>query len=235
MSLASTKVSAILLAGGQGLRMGASTPKQYIPLQGKPIALYSLEMLLCCLQIDQIIVVCAPHYHSLFKRVGEEITFATPGRRRQDSVYSALQHVSKECELVLIHDAARPLIEPGDIGKVIRAGQKYGAAALASPITSTIKMADTQAIVSKTLDRKMLFAIHTPQVLTKEILIKGFAKALENDLTVTDDVSLAELIQRPVKLVMGSPYNIKITTPEDLDIAATFLAKTREERSFAQV
>ena len=235
MSLSSIKVSAVLLAGGLGLRMGASTPKQYIPLHGKPVALHALDALRRSPHIHQVIVVCAPRYQPIFKRDNDTITFAPPGRRRQDSVFNAFQLVSEECELVLIHDGARPLILQEEIEKVIRAAEQYGAASLASPIKSTIKQADSNGIVKATLDREVLYATHTPQVLAKEILREGFLEAEKSNSTVTDDVSLAELIRKPVKLVMGSSCNIKVTTPEDLEIATVYLAKKREEHSFAQI
>jgi 2-C-methyl-D-erythritol 4-phosphate cytidylyltransferase len=215
--------------------MGSNTPKQYVPLEGKPIALYALEALRSCPYIHEIIVVCARPYQSIFQRDNNEIVFAQPGRRRQDSVFNAFQLVSEECPLVLIHDAARPFILQEDMSRVIRAGEKYGAATLASPVTSTIKRADSSGMVEETLERKTLYAISTPQVLRKEILTEGFARVQKSGETVTDDVSLAEVINRPVKLVMGSDSNIKITTPEDLDIATVYLSKKREEHSFAQI
>jgi len=235
MSLSTVKVSAILLAGGRGLRMGSNTPKQYIPLHGKAVAIYALEALRSCPHIHEIIVVCAEPYQPIFQHLSNEIVFAQPGRRRQDSVFNAFQLVSEECPLVLIHDAARPFILQEDMNRVIRAGEQYGAATLASPVTSTIKRADSSGIVEETFDRKTLYAINTPQVLRKEILTEGFAKVQKSGVTVTDDVSLAEAINKPVKLVMGSDSNIKITTPEDLDIATVYLSKKREEHSFAQI
>lgn len=222
------KLSAILLSGGKGTRMGASSPKQYLPLMGKPIALYSFECLLYSPLICEIIVVCEPTYESLFCGV----QFAKPGHRRQDSLYNGLKKVSKDCDTVLVHDIARPLLNEEDLQNVILTGEKFGAATLATPVKVTIKEANSDHMVVKTLDRSALYNIHTPQVIKKEILLKGFAVAIEKEITVSDDVSLAELISHPVKLVMGSYDNIKITTPEDLTFAENIL---RERSSALQI
>lgn len=208
--------------------MGASSPKQYLPLLGKPIALYSFECLLSSPLISEIIVVCEPAYESLFWGV----QFAKPGSRRQDSVYNGLRKVSQDCDFVLIHDIARPLLNEEDLQTVILAAEEFGAATLATPVKVTIKEADSDHLVRKTLDRSALYNIHTPQVLKKEVLLKGFSVAIDKEITVSDDVSLAELISHPVKLVMGSYDNIKITTPEDLTFAENIL---RERSSLLQV
>ncbi len=199
--------------------MGITTPKQYLPLAGKIIALYSYELLHQLDQVKEVIVVCDTEYQSLFKNG----IFAQPGERRQDSLFNALQHVCKDSEYVLVHDAARPLVRKEDVEAVIDAGLKFGAACLATPVKMTIKQADQSCMVIQTLPRDSLFEIQTPQVLKKELLIAGFEKAEKQNLTVSDDVSLAELIGHPVKLVMGSYENIKVTTPEDLLLAENVL------------
>lgn len=199
--------------------MGITTPKQYLPLAGKIVALYSYELLKEIDQIDEVIVVCDPHYQSQFKN-GK---FALPGERRQDSLFNGLQQVSKDSQYILVHDAARPLVKPEDIEAAIDAAIEYGAACLATPVKMTIKQAGNDCMVIQTLPRETLFDIQTPQVIRKDILIKGFEKAQKEKITVSDDVSLAELIGHPVKLVMGSYENIKVTTPEDLLLAESVL------------
>lgn len=201
--------------------MEISTPKQYIPLAGKPIALHSFELLRDFPLIREVIVACTLKYQSLFA----SSVCAVAGQRRQDSLFNALQKVSEDAQYILIHDAARPLLNEEDLKNVIDAGIAHGAATLATPVKATIKQADNDQMVLRTLDRSTLYEIQTPQVLKKELLIKGFQKAQKERLTVTDDVALAECIGHPVKLVMGSYENIKITTPEDLALAeSTFHA-----------
>jgi len=218
-------LSIILLSGGKGKRIGGDTPKQYLPLCGKPIAHYSFTTLIDANVADEIIVVCDPSYQSLFPGA----TFAQPGKERQDSVYNGLQKVSSNSDLVLIHDIARPILREEELHAVIKQAKIHGAATLAMPLKFTIKEADEDQMVVKTLDRSKLYEIQTPQVLKKDLLIEGFKKAHEENALVTDDVSLAELISHPVKLVMGSYDNIKITTPEDLTFAENILC----ERSLA--
>lgn len=209
-------ISVILLAGGTGARMQASLPKQYLPLKGRPLALHSFDLLQA---YGRVVVVADPAFRHFFNGVAE---FALPGARRQDSVFNGLSLCREEW--ILIHDSARPLIGKEEVDQLIEQAKIWGAAALACPVKMTIKQADSQAQVIKTLDRASLWEIQTPQMIHRDILLGGFAKAHQDNLTVTDDVSLAELIGKPVKLVRGSYRNIKITTPEDLTYAERLLA-----------
>ncbi len=204
-------ISAVLLSGGQGTRFGA--PKHIASLAGKPLALHSYAHLLHSPLISELIVVCHESYRPLFP----EAKWAPPGERRQDSLASGFTHATGE--YILVHDAARPLFDPAHLEALIEAGKNYGAATLATPVKPTIKQADHNHMVMRTLDRSSLFEIQTPQILRRDLLVKGFAEAARTGATVTDDVSLAELIGHPVKLVMGSYRNLKVTTPEDLIIA----------------
>lgn len=213
-------ISVILLAGGQGSRMRSTVPKQFLPLQGKPLALYSFEMLTSLPWVTEVIVVCDPQYHSLFPRFTlPSVRFALPGDRRQDSVYHGFREVSPSADLVCIHDSARPFLEKTNLEEVVEAARRYGAAALAVPAKNTIKETDPNQFVQRTLDRSKLWEMHTPQIATPQLIAKGFEIALEYNLTVTDDAGLIELTGHPVKLVKDSYQNFKITTPEDWQIA----------------
>jgi len=192
--------------------MRSPLPKQYLPLDKKPIACHSLEVFLNHPAIAECIVVTAPEYRAYFSDYS--VRFAEPGERRQDSLYNGLQLVQNKW--VCIHDAARPFVTPEMLTHLIESGKEIGAASLAMPITFTIKQSDANGFVKSTLDRSHIWEVQTPQFLTKEILDEGFAYAEAHDITVTDDVSLAELIGHPVKLVPGSYNNFKITTQEDL-------------------
>ncbi|KAG7015437.1 2-C-methyl-D-erythritol 4-phosphate cytidylyltransferase, chloroplastic, partial [Cucurbita argyrosperma subsp. argyrosperma] len=136
-------VSVVLLAGGKGKRMGASMPKQYLPLLGQPIALYSLYTFSRMIEVKEIVVVCDPSYRDIFEDVKEKIDiqlkFTLPGKERQDSVYSGLQAIDSNAELVCIHDSARPLVLAGDIQKVFKDARLNGAAVLGVPVKATIK------------------------------------------------------------------------------------------------
>jgi 2-C-methyl-D-erythritol 4-phosphate cytidylyltransferase len=218
-------VGAILLAGGIGSRMQKSEPKQFLQLGGKPVALYSFELFLRSSFIDEVIVVCEAVYESLFTERGDKsVKFARPGKERQHSVYNGLEMLS--AEFACIHDSARPFIDAQLLEQVILAGINHGAAALAVPAKNTIKEATSEKFVSKTLKRKTLWEMQTPQVISKEILQNGFARCDELQHLVTDDISLAEVQGLPAKLVMGNYSNIKLTTPEDF-LLAELLAKNR--------
>lgn len=207
-------IGLVLLAGGQGVRMQTPLPKQFLPLGDKPLARHSLDVFLQCPFIVETVVVCAPEYRSLFN--GYSVSFADPGQRRQDSLYNGLQCLSSQVEWVCVHDAARPFLTFEMLERLIQARQEVQAATLAVPIKSTVKEGDGKACVVRTLDRSRIWEIQTPQLVAKPILEAGFAHAIAHNLTVTDDVTLAELVGCPVKLVLGGYQNIKLTTPEDL-------------------
>ena len=213
--------AAILLAGGQGSRMKSPLYKQYLNLGNKPVARHSFDILLGIEEINEIVVVCEPIYEEIFKTSDplKKVLFALPGKRRQDSVYNGLLAVSNREKLICIHDSARPLITEDLIKKVLLAGLKWGAATLGIQMKSTIKECSQDLFVIKTPDRSVLWEIQTPQVLHKDILLKGFEYAIKQGLTVTDDVSLAELIGHAVKIVEGSQQNIKLTVQEDYILA----------------
>lgn len=217
------KISMILLAGGIGSRMGSEIPKQFLPLHDKPVALHSLHVMLQLSQVVEIIVVCPPTYHSLFS--GLPVRFALPGQQRQDSVYNGLQHVSPHTDWVAIHDAARPFITTHLVQKLFDEGQGVGAASLAVPAKNTLKEAQKDQKVARTLDRSLVWEIQTPQLLKKDVLHAGFAYAHAHQTTVTDDVSLAEIIGHPVHLTLGCYQNIKLTTPEDWVFAEWLMHK----------
>ncbi len=215
-STQSEKVSVIFLAGGKGARMGSTLPKQYLPLAGKPLLFYSLDLFLHHPEVGEVIIVCAHPFRSLFR---ENMKFADPGERRQDSVYNGLQQVSSHFKWVAVHDGVRPFITQEMISSLFLEGKKTGVATLGVPIKATIKEVSEKKEVIKTWNRELLWEIQTPQFLNKAVMEEGFAYTREKNLTVTDYVSLAEMMRHPVKIVEGSYQNIKITTPEDLRYA----------------
>lgn len=222
----SKKFHLIFLAGGIGSRMNAHTPKQYLMLNGKSVAQYSFDVFLSIPEIGEIVVVCEPEYKKIFLEAAENrtIKFAIPGIRRQDSVYNGFQQISEE-GLICIHDSARPFVEKKRIYETVEEAFKCGSAALGVRVKATIKCCDKDRMILNTPSRENLWEMQTPQVIRSDILKKGFEKAINDHLTVTDDVHLSELAGYPSRVVEGSYSNIKITTGEDMDLAEQILKK----------
>ncbi|XP_027329421.1 2-C-methyl-D-erythritol 4-phosphate cytidylyltransferase, chloroplastic isoform X4 [Abrus precatorius] len=180
-------------------------------------------------EVKEIIVVCDPTYKDIFEDAQgndqAELKFALPGKERQDSVYSGLQAVDSNSELVCIHDSARPLVLSGDVKKVLKDGLLNGAAVLGVPVKATIKEANSESFVVRTLDRKTLWEMQTPQVIKPELLRKGFELVNREGLEVTDDVSIVEHLKHPVYITEGSYTNIKVVKlPISSLLDATLLA-----------
>ncbi len=214
------RVSVILLAGGTGTRMGTKIPKQFLPLNDKIVARHSYDLFASMPEVAEIIVVCHPEYQHLFNA-----KCVLPGQRRQDSVYNGFQAITSKVDLVCIHDSARPLVSEPLVRRVCDAGLKHGAATVGVPVKFTIKENDGRDFVRSTPDRSTLWEIQTPQAIKPELLQKGFDYVQQNGLTITDDVSLVELLNIPVKLVEGDDDNLKITTQQDFLLAAQLIKR----------
>jgi 2-C-methyl-D-erythritol 4-phosphate cytidylyltransferase len=227
-------VTVILLAGGTGNRMKISTPKQFLMIHGKPVSHYSFEIFMAMPEIKEIVVVAQPEYRPLFEQINHEIplSFALPGARRQDSVFNGLQSIKNPGELICIHDAARPAITVSLVKRVLEAAKAFGAAAPGMPIKFTVKMSNQNGFVEHTPDRSVMWEIQTPQVIRYPLLVEGFQYINHTGQIVTDDVSLVELLQKPVKIVEGNNINVKITTPDDLINIERFLLPDALERVF---
>ena len=218
-------VTLVLLAGGVGKRMGANMPKQYLPLLDVPIAVYSLRKFATMREIGEIVVVCNEEYDDVFtsEKISKPLVIARPGAERQDSVYNGITKARKETKLLAIHDSARPLTDLEDARRCFEDGAKFGAAVLAVKCKATIKQANKDGSIDKTLDRSLLWEMQTPQVIEPNLLKEGFQYVKENGLEVTDDVSVVEHLGKRVQITEGSYYNIKVTTPEDMFIAERLL------------
>jgi 2-C-methyl-D-erythritol 4-phosphate cytidylyltransferase len=211
-------VSAIIVAAGESQRMNG-VDKVLAPLAGRPVLSHVLSAFDKCKSIDNIVLVVNEKSLEACRKLTAEL--ATPidvcigGKRRQDSVAAGLKQL-KDCDWVVIHDGARPLVTKKLIEAGLAAAKETGAAVAAVPVTDTIKVADDSRTVLGTPPRQNLWAVQTPQVFRFDIITKAYQKA---EGEATDDAALAERAGFRVKLYMGAYDNIKITTAHDLVIA----------------
>ena len=213
-------VSAIILAGGKGKRMGKDISKQFILVKNKPIIYYTIKKFSDCKLIDEIILVLPKDEIEYCKKeVLEKYSLKVDkiiagGKERQDSVYNGLKAL-KNSDIVLIHDGARPFVSEKIILDGIENAKKYGAAAPGVMPKDTIKVKDDFSFSKETLKRESLIAIQTPQVFKKDIIVKCHERVRENNVSVTDDTMVVEKYGYKVYLYDGDYINIKVTTPED--------------------
>lgn len=226
------KNSVIIAASGTGKRMKSAVAKQYIELNGRPILSYTIEVFDKSAAIDEIIIVCGKDdidyvQNNIVGKYGfKKVKAVTAGgNERQDSVYKGLKAVSPDCDTVLIHDGVRPFIEDIYIKRLIETAQEYGGCVMGVRVKDTIKICDENGNITATPDRSTLWAAQTPQCFKYDIIIKAYEKAFSDGYYGTDDSMLAERTGIKIKMVEGSYSNIKITTPDDLDLGEKILEK----------
>jgi 2-C-methyl-D-erythritol 4-phosphate cytidylyltransferase len=225
------KVIAVVPAAGFGRRFGAGTNKPFITLLDKPLVVWALETLQATKEIAEIIPVFKESDMEEGVRIVEDYglskvkRIAPGGKERQDSVYNGLKLITDKSAVVLIHDGARPLVDKTLIRNTIKGLEGYDGAVAALPPKDTIKETDENGDIRKTLKRQSLWAVQTPQVFYYKRIMDAYEKAMKEGFYSTDDSALVERQGGRIRVVMGSYKNIKITTPEDLDIAELFLKK----------
>jgi 2-C-methyl-D-erythritol 4-phosphate cytidylyltransferase len=214
----------ILAAAGQSSRFqDANYKKPFAPLAGRPVWLHAAEKFIDRDDVKQVVVVVSPDDRQAFvEKFGANlafmgITLAEGGATRAESVRNGLEKLDAELDMVAIHDAARPCLAAAWIDRVFAAGVRTGAAILAIPVVGTLKRVSPDHLIIETVDRTGLWEAQTPQVFSREILVRAYAAA--RDGAATDEASLVERIGQPVTVVPGSPINLKITSREDLRLA----------------
>lgn len=218
-------IAAIIPAAGSGKRMNNPVEKQFLTLAGKPILVHALQVLENHPKIDHVVLALSK---SRIKSAQKELLekygikkvdkIVEGGEERWESVQNAFSALSDSDRLVLIHDAVRPFVRPGQIDAVIAAAEEHGAATLAAKISNTVKRA-ADGLAYETVDRKNLWSIQTPQVFKRDLLEKAMRQAQKAKDFGTDECYIVEKVKHTVKLVESSDWNLKITTPEDLKIA----------------
>ncbi|MCM8770776.1 MAG: 2-C-methyl-D-erythritol 4-phosphate cytidylyltransferase [Candidatus Omnitrophica bacterium] len=216
-------VSCVVPSAGRGLRLKSRVSKPLVKIGGIPLLIRTLKTLSEDRLIKEIILVVNKKDLAKIKnniaryQIKKIKNIIFGGKRRQDSVKKGLKYLDKNCDLVLIHDGARPFIQRQVISKVIKEARKIGAAVAGVPLKPTVKQVSKTNYIHQTLARDGLFEIQTPQVFRKDLILRAYKKFGDTD--ATDDATLVEKLGVKVKLVRGSYSNIKITTPEDLVFA----------------
>ncbi|MFK7739996.1 MAG: 2-C-methyl-D-erythritol 4-phosphate cytidylyltransferase [Planctomycetota bacterium] len=232
------KVAILLLAAGRGTRLGAAVPKAFLPLGNLPLLLHSAARLVTAVPEEcafELVVLVGPgdreqHLQPFVAplqrlvRAPSDLHIVTGGETRQESMTNGLAATSSDCDLVLIHDAARALVSVDATRACLQTAESVGAALLAIPATDTLKRV-VNGRVQTTVDRSEIYYAQTPQIARRELLLEAAGLAEADGFEATDDVSLLEHFGSEVAVVPGSATNLKITHPDDLPLAAALLAQ----------
>jgi 2-C-methyl-D-erythritol 4-phosphate cytidylyltransferase len=215
-------VSAVIVAAGKGTRMGSGMDKLFLEVAGRPLVAHTWSAFDSSPDINHIVVVVRSGLEADFKHLAKTCRFKKPymvvagGAERQNSVWNGLISIPKESEIVAIQDGARPCTTHKIISDCVAAAREIGAAVAAQRVTDTLKEAGKDHLVGRHLDRSKFWAVQTPQVFRKEIILRALEAALKENRSITDDTAACELIGQPVKLVESTTPNPKATSPADL-------------------
>ncbi|MEY2549379.1 MAG: 2-C-methyl-D-erythritol 4-phosphate cytidylyltransferase [Verrucomicrobiota bacterium] len=222
-------LTAIIVAAGNSQRMGFD--KLLALLGDKPVLAHTIDAFERTASVNEIILVARPDRLREFEELVRQNNFKkvdrviAGGEQRQDSVRAGLEQLNAKATFVAVHDAARPLVTPEQIERLLELARQHGGAALAEPITNTVKRADENLVVTGSVPRESLYAMQTPQIFARHLLDKAYAAVAANNLSVTDEVSALELLGAKVVLLPNDEWNVKITYPRDLLLAQTVLAR----------
>jgi 2-C-methyl-D-erythritol 4-phosphate cytidylyltransferase len=223
-------LTAIIVAAGDSRRMGFD--KLFAAIAGKPVIAHTISAFERANSVNGIIVVAREDRHDEIKTMAGDENFKKVrsiipgGKYRQDSVRAGLEHLDSATRWVAVHDAARPLVTPEQIERVFQQCANHAAAALAEPVNDTLERADSNLLVSASVDRDQLYAMQTPQVFERQLIEEAYRAVYAENISVTDEVSAVERLGREVVLVLNDDFNFKVTYPRDLPVAE-FILKQR--------
>lgn len=233
------KSAAVIVSAGKGHRLAGEKKKQFLLLAGKPILCHTLDKFETCPLIDSIqLVVGQEDMDYALRAIVEDYGYrkvsqiVPGGKLRQESVKNGVDTLSRDVDIVIVHDGVRPFVTREMIEESIQAARRFKAAVVAVPVKETIKVVGPDRTVLKTLDRESLWKIQTPQTFQVEVIKEAFRRAAEDGFIGTDDASLVERIGINVYILPGSYNNIKITTPEDLILANLILQMGSSRENF---
>jgi 2-C-methyl-D-erythritol 4-phosphate cytidylyltransferase len=220
-------VSAIIVAAGNSRRMGFD--KLFAPLHGRLVVEYSIAAFEQCVAVDEIIIVTRVERMEGLKKLADEsgsqkvTKILEGGAERHLSVWHGLQNVQAGAEFVAIHDGARPLTTPAMINDCLALARQAGAACCATPVPDTVKRATNDRMVSESVNRDGLWAMQTPQIFSRPLIVQAYTNVIETKLPVTDEVSAVQQLGRKIALYANHDWNFKITYPKDLKLAEQVL------------
>jgi len=234
------KIALIIVAAGEGKRVGGKTPKQFQKIHAKPLLAYTLERFTRVKELAEVVIAVPAGKEKWAEKLlaptlkkFRKIEFVAGGKTRQESVFNALQSLSDAVTHVLVHDGVRPFVNPKKVAELIGMLKTEEAVILASPATDTVKRVaprpssgfSTSNAVAETLDRRQIFLAETPQGFKKEILLQAHLEAQKKGFTFSDDSALVEVLGRRVAICPSDGKNLKITGPAELALARLVLPK----------
>ena len=226
------RIFAVIPAGGKGTRSGFNLPKQYLKINGKELIAYTLEVFQKNRSVDEIIISADPFYFKLLEKIKKKYSFSKlsglvkAGKERQDSVYNGLISLSASAgDLIIVHDAVRPLLPPAVLSKAIKTAVEKGNALVC------IKAKDTlisgKEFVDKYIDRDEVCYVQTPQIFEYSILKKAMDKAFKDEFRGTDESILVQRLNKKINIVEGSVFNFKVTSKEDIKLLSKLIFSKR--------
>ena len=222
------RVSAIIVAAGEGRRFGSGEPKAFVKLTERTILETTIQRFRETKLIDEIVVILSRRGLELAKEKGglDGVSKVSEGgKERKFSVKKGFSLIDRATEIVVVHDGVRPLVSPELIERVVFKADEMGAAIAGVPAFDTLKEVSNSGVIKGTIDRSKIFQARTPQAFRYSLLEKIYAEPGFDDWDATDEAMLLERVGFPVSTVAGDRMNIKITTREDLELARTFLAR----------
>ena len=225
------RVYAIVPAAGSGTRMGLGYSKAFVDLEGVPLMVRTLRALFRSPLVDRVTVAVRPEELGFCEReiiagggFSDRVAVIGGGAQRQQTVLKLLDEAPADCDLVLIHDGARPFVKPSLIREVLEGAREWGAAVAGLEMSDTVKESDDGGVtVQRTLERARLYRVQTPQAFHRDLILAAHRRAGEERWQATDDAALVERSGGIVRIVRGDTWNIKLTTPQDLEMARWIL------------
>lgn len=213
-------VGVVIVAGGSGSRVGGEELKQFRWVAGKPMLLHSVQTFMAREDVGMVVVVLPQRYAGdpppwLFQCDVDRLLVSVGGRTRSESVANGLDDLPDESQIVLVHDAARPLVGPATIERVVRAVRAGRSVVAALPVVDTLKHVDDDGRIERTLSRESLWRAQTPQGFPRQVIVDAHRRAMADRVSATDDAALLERLGIPVHVVRGSERALKVTEPDD--------------------